>query len=213
LAEARDTQARSPGPDIWDFALAHYGAAGVKAAALALQDDHGQCVSFLLWRLWAWRRGLPISPRTLARASGMARHTETHRLRPLRAERRALAAGASRARALDREIEVERGLLEDLARLPLADAPGGLERVAFERNQPVASQRAQGLQERARFSVFADSTKTHRALAPTTLIDALAEAVRAYGAQGDPTALAGHLSALADWSDAAAGSKLGHGGA
>ncbi|MDE2357351.1 MAG: TIGR02444 family protein [Alphaproteobacteria bacterium] len=175
MAEARDTQARSPGPDIWDFALAHYGAAGVKAAALALQDDHGQCVSFLLWRLWAWRRGLAVSPRTLARASGMARDTETHRLRPLRAERRALAAGASRARALDREIEVERGLLEDLARLPLADAPGGL--------------------------------------APTTLIDALAEAVRAYGAQGDPTALAGHLSALADWSDAAAGSKLGHGGA
>ncbi|MDE2356410.1 MAG: hypothetical protein KGL69_06610, partial [Alphaproteobacteria bacterium] len=39
-----------------------------------------------------------------------------------------------------------------------------LERVAFVRNQPGASQRAQEPKDRARFSVFADSTKTHRAL-------------------------------------------------
>jgi exopolysaccharide production protein ExoZ len=39
-----------------------------------------------------------------------------------------------------------------------------LERVAFVRNQPGALQRAQEPKDRARFSVFADSTKTHRAL-------------------------------------------------
>jgi formiminoglutamase len=45
---------------------------------------------------------------------------------------------------------------------------GPLERVAFVRNQPGASQRAQEPKDRARFSVFADSTKTHRALDAAT---------------------------------------------
>ncbi|MDE2357273.1 MAG: S9 family peptidase [Alphaproteobacteria bacterium] len=41
----------------------------------------------------------------------------------------------------------------------------GLKRMAFGRNRPGASQRAQGLEGGARFSIFAESTKTHRALA------------------------------------------------
>lgn len=107
--------------NLWDWAGQAYARPGVQSACLALQDDHGQCVSFLLWALWLRDQGRAPTRQGLARAAGLARPWEDQVLKPLRVARRALktlgpAAGPAglytQAQAL--ELDTERGLIETL---------------------------------------------------------------------------------------------------
>ena len=106
---------------LWDWAALAYARPGVQTACLALQDDHGQCVSFLLWALWLQDQGRAPTRQGLARAAGLARPWEDQALRPLRAARRALktldpvgepASLYAQAKAV--ELETERGLMRAL---------------------------------------------------------------------------------------------------
>ena len=45
---------------LWSWALEAHARPGVGEAALAAQDDHGQCVSLLLWRAWTVAEGRPV---------------------------------------------------------------------------------------------------------------------------------------------------------
>ncbi len=118
----------------WDFAVEIYGRPGVKAAALALQDQGGQCVSLLLWRAWATREGRAVDADALAEALKTAWAVETQVLRPSRRLRRALdadalpLAAAARSQAqtayLAAELAAERGLIEALEALtPATSGP------------------------------------------------------------------------------------------
>jgi uncharacterized protein (TIGR02444 family) len=115
---------------LWDWALAAYARPGVAEACLALQDQHGQSVCYLLWALWA--RTAEAS--ALSAAAAAARSWEAEVLGPLRGVRRALKAelpGGARVerdglRALikDAELCAERTLLETLQSMgPRAAAP------------------------------------------------------------------------------------------
>ncbi|MDB5423757.1 MAG: hypothetical protein JWQ29_1173 [Phenylobacterium sp.] len=105
---------------LWDWTLEAYGQPGVPEAALALQDDHGQNTSLLLWAVWAEAADADL----LARAAEAARRWEATALSPIRAVRRALKAPAppvaDRAREGLREdvkaveLRAERVLMETL---------------------------------------------------------------------------------------------------
>jgi uncharacterized protein (TIGR02444 family) len=105
---------------IWDWALEAYGRPGVPEACLALQDEHGQNTSFLLWAIFAEAR----DPELLARAAQAVRAWDAAALVPLREVRRALKAPqppvADAAREALREdvkaceLRAERVLLETL---------------------------------------------------------------------------------------------------
>jgi len=75
---------------LWEWTLEAYGQPGVPEACLALQDEHGQNTSLLLWAVWA-EAGAPA---LLARAAEAAHRWEDVALVPLRAVRRALKAPA-----------------------------------------------------------------------------------------------------------------------
>jgi uncharacterized protein (TIGR02444 family) len=108
---------------IWDWALEAYGQPGVPEAALALQDEHGQNTSFLLWAVYAE----VDDPDLLSRAAEAARSWDGLALTPLRDIRRALKAphppvsdGAREGLREDvkaAELCAERVLLETLDRL------------------------------------------------------------------------------------------------
>lgn len=109
--------------ELWSWAVAAYGRPGVAEAALALQDDHGQCVPLLLWAAFA----RPGEPEVIARAVDLARAWEAAAILPLRAARRGLKAElpgapaeareALRAQVKGAELESERLLLGALASL------------------------------------------------------------------------------------------------
>ncbi|WP_374470807.1 TIGR02444 family protein [Phenylobacterium sp.] len=115
---------------IWEWALDAYGRDGVADACLALQDDHGQNVPFLLWAVWAEAR----DPGLLARAAEAARRWGAVAVEPLRQVRRGLKAGcppvddgareALREDVKAAELRAERLLLETLAGLS-GTKPGG----------------------------------------------------------------------------------------
>lgn len=108
---------------IWDWALQAYGRPGVPAAALALQDAHGQNTSYLLWAVHAEVR----DPALLARAAEATRAWDRTALIPLRAVRRALkppmppfsdpAREALREEVKGLELAAERLLMETLDEL------------------------------------------------------------------------------------------------
>jgi uncharacterized protein (TIGR02444 family) len=114
---------------LWDWATGAYARPGVEDLCLALQDEHGQCVGYLLWAVWAALNSRRVGPASLAEAAATARDWETTVLRPLRSVRRALkqpspsvAAAARkglRTRIKAEELSAERALLETLeARTP-----------------------------------------------------------------------------------------------
>ena len=78
----------------WDWAIEVHGHEGVDAALNALQDDHGQCVAYLLWAAWAAAGGRVLPPEILAQGAALARHWEGAATRPLRAARRNLKTPA-----------------------------------------------------------------------------------------------------------------------
>lgn len=108
---------------IWDWALEAYARPGVPEACLALQDEHGQNTSLLLWAVYAEIR----DPALLARAAEAARAWDRTALVPLREVRRGLKPAlppfdeggrlALRERVKDLELAAERLLLETLDRL------------------------------------------------------------------------------------------------
>ncbi len=77
---------------LWDWARQAYGRPGVEAACLALQDEHGQCVSLLLWALWAGRDGYGPSSDAMGRAVTLATAWDRAVIGPLRAARRGAKA-------------------------------------------------------------------------------------------------------------------------
>lgn len=141
---------------LWDWAVQAYARPGVEPLCLALQDQHGQCVSYLLWALWAAGEGRALDRDALAEAAGMARDWETRVVAPLRARRRDPKAATADVREAIKadELAAESRLLERLeARTP---PPGG---PAFD---PHAALRA--------------AAAAWRADRPVSLLDSLADA-------------------------------------
>ena len=112
-----------PAASLWDRATRAYAQPEIERLCLHLQDEHGQCVSYLLWALWAGERGASLDEALLAQAAAAARDWEERILRPLRAARASLktlsmaeagARDAARARVVAEELASERTLLETL---------------------------------------------------------------------------------------------------
>jgi len=121
---------------LWDFAVAIHGEPGVDAGLLDLQDNQGQCVSYLLWAVWAARQGRAVGEAELALAAGLARDWEADVGGPLRAVRRTLKQPrpliadakreALRTKVKTSELSAERTLLEALEALtPKRTGPAG----------------------------------------------------------------------------------------
>jgi len=108
---------------LWAWALEAYGRPGAPRACLALQDEHGQNASFLLWAVWA----KTADPALLARAAQVARAWDGQVLSPLRDIRRRLKPpfppvdAAAREGLRDdvkaAELRAERVLMETLEAL------------------------------------------------------------------------------------------------
>ena len=81
------------GGSLWDFALEAYGRPGVEQALIELQDAHGQCVPFLLWRLWLSAEGRKPDAAVLGRGAALARAWDETAVAPLRGLRRQLKRG------------------------------------------------------------------------------------------------------------------------
>ena len=117
---------------LWEWSARAYGQPDVEAACLALQDEHGQCVSLLLWGLWAARDGHAPSDAAVAVAVSLAKPWDQAVIQPLRAARRKLKQGfigvgdadreALRARIKADELQAERLLLDALQAID--PAPG-----------------------------------------------------------------------------------------
>ena len=78
----------------WDWAIEVHGREGVDGALNTLQDEHGQCVAYLLWAAWAAQERRVLPPEILAQGAALARHWEGAATRPLRAARRNLKTPA-----------------------------------------------------------------------------------------------------------------------
>ena len=118
----------------WDWAIDVHGRAGVDAALTGLQDDHGQCVAYLLWAAWAAAEGRALPARTLEAGAALAAQWEASATGPLRGARRALktpsppvedaAREALREQVRTAEFAAERLLMETLERMaPAAAGP------------------------------------------------------------------------------------------
>ena len=109
-----------------------YARPGVEAACLTLQDEHGQCVPLLLWRLWTLAQARPVDDALLADAAGAARAWDEAAAAPLRSLRRRLklrlpwvsrdAREAVRHDVKAAELGAERVQLETLEALTPAPA-------------------------------------------------------------------------------------------
>ena len=107
---------------LWEWAVAAYQSEEVPDICLWLQDEHGQCTSFLLWAVW----GAP-NPAALEKGVEIARSWEAGVLRPLRQARRHLrdsrppvddrAREELREEIMTAELLAERVLMETLETL------------------------------------------------------------------------------------------------
>ena len=108
---------------IWDWTLEAYDRPGAREACLALQDDHGQHVSYLLWAAWAGE----TLEELLVTGTAAARAWDAAALVPLRQVRRTLKSPAPpiadgprealREAVKGCELFAERALMEALAEL------------------------------------------------------------------------------------------------
>jgi len=118
---------------LWDWAAKAWSRKEVEAAALELQDVHGQNVPLLLWAAWAAVHGRPLDHDACEEAADVARSWETVAVLPLRELRRRLkkpvpdmdadARDALRAQVKAVEVNAERALLEALE--PIAPKASG----------------------------------------------------------------------------------------
>ena len=112
---------------LWDWSVVAYGAPGVEAASLMLQDTAGQSVPLLLWAAWTARTGRAIDNETLEAAADTAKAWTEAAVEPLRAVRVRMKAPLSdlepgareRVRAEVKRVELmaEEALLADLESL------------------------------------------------------------------------------------------------
>ncbi len=119
--------------ELWDWTVGAYGAPGVEAASLMLQDTAGQSVPLLLWSAWTARTGRAVDDETLEAAVDTAKAWTEAAVAPLRAVRVRLKAPLSdlepgareRVRAEVKRVELmaEEALLADLEALT-DGAPG-----------------------------------------------------------------------------------------
>ena len=117
----------------WDWAVAAYGAPGVAAECLHLQDVHEQSVPLLLWAAWCAQSGRAPDEDAIEGAVDTTRVWADQAVVPLRDLRRALKTRrpdmddddreAVRAQVKAAELEAERRLM--LALEGLAPDPGG----------------------------------------------------------------------------------------
>ena len=117
---------------LWDWVSGAYARPGVEALCLELQDQHGQCVSYLLWAAWAAREGRDLDEAALNQAVSLAQDWDAKAIRPLRLARRALktprpgidAEGQAtlRERIKRQELAAERLLMDALETRPPASA-------------------------------------------------------------------------------------------
>jgi len=124
---------------LWDWAAAAYGRPQVAETCLTLQDQHGFCVAYLLWAVWAGEQAM-LSAETAAKAATLARAWDLSVTSPLRAARRGLkidhpciaAPGreALRAQIKSDELTAERLLLAALE--VLTPPPAGPPRAPAE---------------------------------------------------------------------------------
>ncbi len=84
-------------PDLWRFALAVYGAEGVAANCLQLQETHGADVPLLLCALWMARRGARLDAAGMARLARAVGPWHAEVVQPLRAVRQRMKSGPSPA--------------------------------------------------------------------------------------------------------------------
>ena len=118
----------------WDWAVEVHGRDGVDAALMSLQDEHGQCVAYLLWAAWAASEGRELAPVVLAQGAMLAVRWEASATGPLRHARRELkspappiddeARTALREQVRKAEFAAERLLMETLERLAPTSAGG-----------------------------------------------------------------------------------------
>jgi len=122
-----------PAVDVWRYSVAAYAQPDVEAACLRLQDEHGQCVPLLLWRLWACAEGRAVDRALLDLAVAAARAWDEAAVAPLRKMRRGLkrpfpligdaSREALRGDIKAAELNAERMLLETLE--AMTPAPNG----------------------------------------------------------------------------------------
>jgi len=79
---------------LWDFAVAVYGAEGVRARLLELQDGHGCDVPLLLALAWLDARGVAVDDARYAALAAASATWQREVVTPLRAARRALRPAA-----------------------------------------------------------------------------------------------------------------------
>jgi uncharacterized protein (TIGR02444 family) len=84
-------QAENP---LWTFSLVVYAEAGVQEECLALQERHALDVNLLLLCAYAGVQGVTLSGHDVAAAADVVAGWHRDVVRPLRAARRALKAGA-----------------------------------------------------------------------------------------------------------------------
>lgn len=115
---------------LWDWTLKAYAQPGVPEATLALQDEHGQNTSFLLWAVWS--EG--ASAEALSQGAEVAKAWDAAVLKPVREVRRTLKPAfpgiddhsreGLRADVKDAELRAERVLMESLEALAPASSGG-----------------------------------------------------------------------------------------
>jgi len=128
-----------PDSSFWSYSLGLYSRPGVEKACLELQRRHGLDVNLLLFTLWLADRGVELDQATLASAEQATSVWQVEVVRPLRALRRRLAAGRTRAdtgsllaRWPDHVAKLQKDVLvieldgEHLAQLALTDLGEGL---------------------------------------------------------------------------------------
>ncbi len=150
---------------LWARVLRAYAAPDVERLCLLLQDEDGQCVSYLLWALWAEEEQRPIDEATAERAAALARTFETGVLGPLRTARRSLKGGiagvagarwaASRERIKNEELAAEELLLA-FARSDDPDSGRELAGLARRRRRRLDSAPTDGAIGRAGERIFED---------------------------------------------------------
>lgn len=116
----------------WTWALEAYARPGAAEACLHLQDQHGQCIPYLLWAAWAAKEGRPLDRAALEAGAGVSARWEAAAVGPLRAARRAMkpevagvadaAREALRAEVKALELQAEQLLIETLE--AMAPEPG-----------------------------------------------------------------------------------------
>jgi uncharacterized protein (TIGR02444 family) len=110
---------------LWDWAVQVYARPGAAAAALALQDQHGLNICYLLWAAWS----CCDDPERLAGAAATARDWDRTVVAPLRQARRTLQSPSGAV--LDRERETLRAAIAEVElqaeRLLLAELERGSE--------------------------------------------------------------------------------------